>query len=77
MDQVVRPHSSNVVPACLARHLDSGVSLLAHSSTEAKSVSTCVYWSHPEPADPFQMERYVVIPVQCSEMSIGCFEFLG
>ena len=77
MDQVVQPHQSNVVPACLARHLGSGVSLLAHSSTEAKSVSTCIYWSHPEPAVLFQMGRYIVIPVQCSKMSIGCFEFLG
>ena len=77
MDQVVQLHQSNVVPACLARRLDSEVSLLAHSSTEAKSVSTCIYRSHPEAAVLFQMGRYVVVPVQCSKMSIGCFEFLG
>ena len=63
--------------ACLAIHLDSRVSLLAYSSTEAKSVSTRIYWSHPEPAVVSQLARYVVTPVQCSEMSIGCFKFLG
>lgn len=77
MDKLGRAHSSVGRAACLASHLDSRVSLLAHSSAEAKSVSTCIQWSHPEPAASSQVGRYVVTPVQCSKMFIGCFKFLG